>query len=843
MSTAGEYYIFCCPQLLFLIPLFNHSFSPIRVSSIGTLKILESQEVADTVIRFLIDTQMSADPASLKNYFFTDACDRPGVSCSRSHAVLYERGFDLGESARDEEVNEEHKTLTITEYDDPVDAIWTWINVHPTLANYTNVHKTQIFSRMKKVVCTDVTDDNKYARFLCSRGKPGPVLFGPQPITGPDQSHVGDLTIHLGEEPADAVYKFFSRYGLEEKGWDVAQVVKQICDIPQVTGFCTRSRPVKYHSDDVVVTVPDGDGDRTLHLGPMTIWIESEVIDEVHAFSLHHNLTVQTQMTIFHDICKSPDVHCKRTRAVVYERVVNRNDHDVVRGRMNGTCDRQFAGWRFIAGWDEVWWAKKIGLIEFMNKETTEDIIEDKNFIWKVYLVLLGFVRLLCGSIWARGRERETRRKMQEERREMELRESRKRRAVGLEIQLKALERMKSGYEEVVGCDRVCGGEGGEAVEEKESEEETPREESKEELLSLAEGEIDRLTASIQVLTSSHNPPPSSSCSSSSSPPSSSPFTLNLTTKSSIFGRSSPPSLLPSLPLLVLLLSPIPLLSFFSSHLIEPTPSIDSAMHAFKGSLPKLQVLEGEEAADAVWRWAKEGAKTHHPLFRQPVYYDLIDELCGISDNNRTNSTFQSGLGVGPGLGPKGVLCTRTRAWEVLECGSLTLWGMNHEMKYLRDPSDFLNEFIEDRIPQTAEEICERLTPPPPNCFEDISKHIMSQIEIAEEKRASEKDLYKRLSVTSDATISEIYSALRHRLNGYGVNMSPYARVDNGTVHRDQVHKWGVPYGATWAILDKVGELLDETKREWYDKPCEPVFGGAMCAKKDSQGNMMIEMG
>jgi len=80
-------------------------------------------------------------------------------------------------------------------------------------------------------------------------------------------------------------------------------------------------------------------------------------------------------------------------------------------------------------------------------------------------------------------------------------------------------------------------------------------------------------------------------------------------------------------------------------------------------------------------------------------------------------------------------------------------------------------------------------------------------------------------------------------VNSLGTNYPPYARIDNGTIHKDDVYKWGPDYTATWVILDKVGQLLNYEDRLWYDKPCEPVFGGAMCAKKDAKGNMMIEMG
>ena len=128
------------------------------------------------------------------------------------------------------------------------------------------------------------------------------------------------MSIHLNEEPADAVYKFFVRSGLFQKDWDVAAVIQQICDIASVTKLCKRKRAVKYYEKDVVIrrekqTDSDGGEMEDVHLGPLLIWMETEVIDAVYEFSKERNLTVPEQMGIFHHICKKSDeVYCKRTR-------------------------------------------------------------------------------------------------------------------------------------------------------------------------------------------------------------------------------------------------------------------------------------------------------------------------------------------------------------------------------------------------------------------------------------------------------------------------------------------------------------------------------------------------
>ena len=169
---------------------------------IGDLKVFEGDELVDNVVRFLIDNAMSADIVQMKNYFFDDACGRYGIVCTRNVAVLYERGFNLG---LDEEEGE--KKLVITEVEDPVDKIWSWITNHLSINQSPSNHDQRLkyFTNIKKVICSDPSDetlsysDNRYVKITCLQGKIGPLVFGPQVITGPDGGAVGELSIHLGE--------------------------------------------------------------------------------------------------------------------------------------------------------------------------------------------------------------------------------------------------------------------------------------------------------------------------------------------------------------------------------------------------------------------------------------------------------------------------------------------------------------------------------------------------------------------------------------------------------------------------------------------------------------------
>lgn len=116
--------------------------------------------------------------------------------------------------------------------------------------------------------------------------------------------------------------------------------------------------------------------------------------------------------------------------------------------------------------------------------------------------------------------------------------------------------------------------------------------------------------------------------------------------------------------------------SVLQAVLVEPVDEVDEAFHTFDGKLPDLIILEGEEPVDALVKWGKEASKGEitaaivailklsktlpfvkvgteatakqedwRPIVREPIYYELLDELCNEVD---------------------GLTCTRERAWEFL---------------------------------------------------------------------------------------------------------------------------------------------------------------------------------
>ena len=146
---------------------------------------------------------------------------------------------------------------------------------------------------------------------------------------------------------------------------------------------------------------------------------------------------------------------------------------------------------------------------------------------------------------------------------------------------------------------------------------------------------------------------------------------------------------------IVVLIFIIVIVSILQAVLVEPNVSVDKAMHTFEGKLPDLIILEGEEPVDALLKWGKEAAKDHHPIVRENIYWELLDELC-----NRTETL-------------------------------------------------------------------------------------------------------------------------------------------NGTVSFDS---WSRETAEAHIAIDTFAKIKDPEAREWNDKPCTPYFGGALCAKYDKDGNMMIEV-
>lgn len=115
--------------------------------------------------------------------------------------------------------------------------------------------------------------------------------------------------------------------------------------------------------------------------------------------------------------------------------------------------------------------------------------------------------------------------------------------------------------------------------------------------------------------------------------------------------------------------------STLQSLMVEPDERVDKAMHVYEGKLPDLEILENEEPVDALLRWGKLAAKEHldakdyQSIVRQPIYLEILEELCG--DPSKTSLT-----------------CTRTRAHEFLSMGAMTFFGKEYPIEFYNPDVD-----------------------------------------------------------------------------------------------------------------------------------------------------------
>jgi len=168
---------------------------------------------------------------------------------------------------------------------------------------------------------------------VCNRKRP--LIFS-LPFKGPDSELIGTFEVELGEEPVDALYKFFSRHSLFSKEWDFQAVVKQVCNHPSI--ICRRTTAVKFFAEDFTMG--------GINIGPLVVWENEEVIDALFAKRILFNLTEEDQMKSFGEICYSVNVFCARTKAVVFKL-----SHLTTRDYQkfgNETCARKYAGWQYL---------------------------------------------------------------------------------------------------------------------------------------------------------------------------------------------------------------------------------------------------------------------------------------------------------------------------------------------------------------------------------------------------------------------------------------------------------------------------------------------------------------
>lgn len=259
---------------------------------------------------------------------------------------------------------------------------------------------------------------------------------------------------------------------------------------------------------------------------------------------------------------------------------------------------------------------------------------------------------------------------------------------------------------------------------------------------------------------------------------------------------------------------------------IEPKGDIDQAMHLHEGRLPDIIVLENQEPVDVILKWGRLASKDHHPLVREPIYWDILAKVC--SEIHQ----FQ---------------CKRLRAWEYIDMGSITISGQTHKIDYYNPEVEPIgrkickfNGTVNVCIEKTAIMICSRIYPRFPQCLSDIMNHISTQMQEHEKRRLNQKDTYVKLGLEMDAPDKELFPRMAEIARKRGMNIVPYNTVGNKSA--PIYHDWDTNTHEAYAARDAFHKVRDIESREWNDKPCTPYFGGALCAKNDKDGNMIIEV-
>lgn len=260
---------------------------------------------------------------------------------------------------------------------------------------------------------------------------------------------------------------------------------------------------------------------------------------------------------------------------------------------------------------------------------------------------------------------------------------------------------------------------------------------------------------------------------------------------------------------------------------IEPKGVVDQAFHIFDGRLPDIVILENEEPVDVILKWGKLAAKDHHPIVREPIYWDMLKKVC--SEVKFTK-------------------CTRQRAWEHIDMGTISISGQSHEINYFNPEVEPLGKQLCRRdgnetnpcLQRAAISICRRIFPQIPDCESNLQQHIGTQLNEYESSRLKTKKTYIKLGLEMDALDRELFPRMAQIVRSHGMNVAPYHAVGNMSLPR--YYDWDEKTDKAFAAMDAYIKVKDRESREWNDKPCTPYFNGALCAKHDKDGNMIIEM-
>ena len=176
--------------------------------------------------------------------------------------------------------------------------------------------------------------------------------------------------------------------------------------------------------------------------------------------------------------------------------------------------------------------------------------------------------------------------------------------------------------------------------------------------------------------------------------------------------------------------------------------------------------------------------------------------------------------------------------------------GLPREIKYRRTPGrwNFTDEELHEDQANYAYKICAEFSPPPGNCAQDIYDFLAKGMARREHNRWAEActpEHYRTLGLAKDATFAQVRATWRRMYRELGGNVSPYApRNATEAFLGKKGHHWEPQHAKRWRVDQALGEIgATYEKRKFYDTPCKPLFGGAMCSRTLADGGMSILAG
>jgi hypothetical protein len=260
---------------------------PVDGVSQGEVVILEGQEPADVVYQFCRDRNLNSN---IRQTIIKDACNREYITCTRENIVMFESGPIVVDGRV-------VGSITLTETTgEPIDYIHNFC-----IKNQLNVNIR-----------------NKIFEAACNSEKSSPIINCSRSVPAIYRNHIevdgvslGEFLVLEGEEPVDAVFKF---YKLKHRlGPSVRRnLLNDICSKVK----CTRNRAILYQSGPINV---DG-----RLLKSFDVYENEQPADVAYIYSRHISPTLSRNIEdqLIKTACETIDINCTRTRALLVSKTV-----------------------------------------------------------------------------------------------------------------------------------------------------------------------------------------------------------------------------------------------------------------------------------------------------------------------------------------------------------------------------------------------------------------------------------------------------------------------------------------------------------------------------------------